>query len=287
MSHSRLARISQISVILAAIGLNAAPAMLGMSVAHAQDKEKPAAEAPKDTVRPEIFKLIDPAQTKPLLDAKNYQEYQTRIDTAAAAPNVTPYEAFVLNQMRVQLGQASGNNELTIKALEAMIESGRLKPEDKLRFIDAIAGMYYSNIKDYDKAIVWFNRYGAESGDTVKQRQFVIRSYFLKDDFASAKTEVLKDIAAAKQAGTSPSKDTLNLLGNIAIKTKDTPLYLTAVEDLVRSPSEDLSQPGTSTSLGLGLFIIKEVVDAHGGRIDVTSTEAEGTTFTVVLPKNA
>lgn len=36
--------------------------------------------------------------------------------------------------------------------------------------------------------------------------------------------------------------------------------------------------------LGLGLFICQEVVAAHGGRIDVASTEGEGTTFTVWLP---
>ena len=57
-------------------------------------------------------------------------------------------------------------------------------------------------------------------------------------------------------------------------------------DPLVRSPSEDICEPGASTSLGLGLFIVKEVVDAHKGSIEVTSTEAEGTTFTVVLPKN-
>ncbi len=37
--------------------------------------------------------------------------------------------------------------------------------------------------------------------------------------------------------------------------------------------------------LGLGLFISKEVVVAHGGRIDVTSTEAEGTRFEIALPR--
>ncbi|MYM86664.1 hypothetical protein GTP91_05645 [Rugamonas sp. FT82W] len=236
MSHIRLARIS---LILAAIGLNAVPAVLGMSPVYAAEAAKPA-EPPKDAVRPEIYKLIDPAQTKELLAAKNYAEFKNRIDTSAAMPNLTPYEAFVLNQLRVQLGQANGDYPGTVKALTEMIDSGRLKPEDKLRFIDAIAGIYYSNIKDYDQAIAWFNRYGTESGDTLKQRQFIVRSYFFKNDFATAKAEALKDIEAAKKSGATPPKDELNLLGNVGIKTKDTELYLQAVEELTRYyPTED------------------------------------------------
>jgi signal transduction histidine kinase len=54
---------------------------------------------------------------------------------------------------------------------------------------------------------------------------------------------------------------------------------------LVRSSSEDLGGP--STSLGLGLFIVKEVVSAHQGTIEVSSNEADGTTFTVVLPRHS
>lgn len=37
--------------------------------------------------------------------------------------------------------------------------------------------------------------------------------------------------------------------------------------------------------LGLGLFIAKQVVETHGGSIDVTSTPEGGTTFTVHLPR--
>ena len=58
----------------------------------------------------------------------------------------------------------------------------------------------------------------------------------------------------------------------------------TLFDPLVRSASEDLGQP--TTSLGLGLFIVKEVVDAHGGTIDVSSSQTDGTLFTVVLPRN-
>ncbi len=40
-----------------------------------------------------------------------------------------------------------------------------------------------------------------------------------------------------------------------------------------------------STSLGLGLFIAHEIVIRHGGTLRVTSTRAEGTAFTVTLPR--
>jgi signal transduction histidine kinase len=41
-----------------------------------------------------------------------------------------------------------------------------------------------------------------------------------------------------------------------------------------------------SGSLGLGLYIANEIVKGHGGRIDVESSEAGGTTFTVHLPRH-
>lgn len=57
----------------------------------------------------------------------------------------------------------------------------------------------------------------------------------------------------------------------------------TIFDPLVRSADEELGQP--STSLGLGLFIVKEVVTAHRGTIEVSSNANDGTLFTVVLPR--
>lgn len=49
------------------------------------------------------------------------------------------------------------------------------------------------------------------------------------------------------------------------------------------SPADD-SDTRPQTSLGLGLFIARQIAEGHGGAIDATSSKAEGTTFTVRLP---
>jgi signal transduction histidine kinase len=42
----------------------------------------------------------------------------------------------------------------------------------------------------------------------------------------------------------------------------------------------------TSGGLGLGLFIVQEIVRAHGGTLGVRSSRSEGTTFSVALPRD-
>jgi len=45
-------------------------------------------------------------------------------------------------------------------------------------------------------------------------------------------------------------------------------------------------QGSAGRSIGLGLFIVDSVVRAHGGRVEVSSAEGTGTTFTVHLPRS-
>jgi signal transduction histidine kinase len=60
---------------------------------------------------------------------------------------------------------------------------------------------------------------------------------------------------------------------------------LTIFDSLVRTRESELAEERGSTNLGLGLYIAKEIVVSHGGTITVVSSESEGTTFTVLLPR--
>lgn len=99
-------------------------------------------------------------------------------------------------------------------------------------------------------------------------------------------------IGNALQHGSDPREVSVDLRGDaenvhLSVHNDGTPIPEDAIgtifDPLVRSADEELGQP--STSLGLGLFIVKEVVTAHGGTIEVSSSEADGTLFSVTLPR--
>jgi signal transduction histidine kinase len=55
-------------------------------------------------------------------------------------------------------------------------------------------------------------------------------------------------------------------------------------DPLVRGAAAKTPKQNRPGSIGLGLYIARELVMAHGGRIDVTSSAEEGTAFTFHLP---
>jgi signal transduction histidine kinase len=60
------------------------------------------------------------------------------------------------------------------------------------------------------------------------------------------------------------------------------------LQDSIFDPFVHTDTPQSTAAhngLGLGLFIVKEIVTGHGGTVGVASTQSEGTTFTVRLPR--
>jgi signal transduction histidine kinase len=65
----------------------------------------------------------------------------------------------------------------------------------------------------------------------------------------------------------------------VGIAEKDLPLLFERFSRAVASRARK------AEGFGMGLFIVKQLVDAHGGKVSVTSVPGEGSTFTVKLPR--
>lgn len=236
MAQFRLARLC---LMLAAIGVSA-PALV--SSAHAQQKSNTPAAAPaaaKDTVRPDMFKLLDPAAIKGLMDAKNFTEVQNRITQAEAMPNRTPYEDYVINRMKLSWALGTENTAVAIPTMEAVLASGRLEKADTLNYYQALGDANY-NTKNYAKAIEWYTRFTQEGGDPAKVRGAISRAQINSGNFAAAKDQLISQVSAAKQAGQKPDENVLRLLGQEANKVKDNDTYMFALENLVQYyPTDD------------------------------------------------
>lgn len=81
--------------------------------------------------------------------------------------------------------------------------------------------------------------------------------------------------------------------GHIMVSLKETEVMsIIRIEDdgvgmpeTLRFRIFDLFYTTKSAGTGLGLPIIKKIIEAHGGTIEVSSSEGQGTTFTLYLPK--
>jgi signal transduction histidine kinase len=51
-------------------------------------------------------------------------------------------------------------------------------------------------------------------------------------------------------------------------------------------PLRRLASPATTSGISLGLFVVHDIVRAHGGTMQVASSAQDGTRFSVVLPRH-
>lgn len=103
-------------------------------------------------------------------------------------------------------------------------------------------------------------------------------------------------IGNAVQYGGMDAPVTVRLSGDedevsISVNNRGAPIpsnKLSSIFDpLVRIATKANHAQTERTSLGIGLFVSREIVQAHGGRIAVASNAEDGTTFTVTLPRRS
>lgn len=91
---------------------------------------------------------------------------------------------------------------------------------------------------------------------------------------------------ALKYAPGSPIDVTLNAEGGMAvIKVADKgPGISEADQKRIFDRFERVTSESSQTGLGLGLYIVNQIVNAHDGKVEVQSTPGEGSTFIISLP---
>jgi hypothetical protein len=216
------------------------------------------AQGKGDSVRPEVGKPLQAAQA--LVKQRKGREAMVEIAKAEAVPNRTPYENQVIAQMKAAAASAAGDNDATIKANQALLDSGKVSGREATTLVQSIAVAYYSK-KDYGEAARWTQRYFKEGGSDGAMRTMLLQSYYLGNDCAS----VNKMLAGAEDR--HASEEELQMLANCYDRQKDTAGYVGAIEKLVvsypkKSYWTDLlarvqKKPGFSDRLGVNVYRLR------------------------------
>ncbi len=185
---------------------------------------------PARTARPEIGAPVQAAEE--LLKQKKYQEALEKLRAADVVANKTPYENYVIDGTRAAIALNSGDYALASKALEAVLASGILSPQDALARVQALVQINYQ-LKNYPQAIVFAERYYHDGGTEDGPRLLLAQAYYLQNDFADAAKTIRAILQVDEKTGKHPEENLLLMLLNSAYQQKDEAGRIAALEMLV------------------------------------------------------
>jgi signal transduction histidine kinase len=73
----------------------------------------------------------------------------------------------------------------------------------------------------------------------------------------------------------------------VTVQGNGSPIDAGVLKKIFDAEARVEAEDSTYAGLGLGLFVVRKVVDAHGGRVGVDVVPERGTTFVVALPRQA
>ena len=230
----------------------------------------------KQTARQEVGQPV--AQAGQLLKDKKYKEALQKLAAADSVPDKTPYERYVIEGTRAAIDLNSGDDRGAIKALDAVLATGILSPQEALLRIQALAQLDY-NVADYPAAIAAADRYYQQGGTADELRLLQAQAYYQQGDFAGAAKTVRAILQADAKAGKKPDENLLLTLVSSEYRQKNEAGRIDALQRLIAlypKPSywTDLlaaiaKQPGFATDrLALDLDRLKVATGAMNGGND-------------------
>ncbi|HHT8904512.1 TPA: tetratricopeptide repeat protein [Burkholderia cenocepacia] len=219
---------------------------------------------PADALRPDVAKPLAAAQE--LYRAHKYRDALGKIALAAAVPNRTPYETYMVEEMRGAAAMAAGDTGTAAQAYESVLNSGRLSGEDEQRTTAALAGIYFQQ-KNYPLAIRTAQRYLKAGGTDPEMRTLLMQSYYLSNDCAPVVSQLKASTDTQANGGHAPDEGQLQMLATCAQKVKDGNAYRRALGLLVAyhpSPAywDEMiaairGMPGYLSSLDLDIYRLR------------------------------
>ena len=206
-------------------------------------------------VRPEVGKPLQAASA--LIKQKKGREAMAEIAKAEAVGNRTAYENQVIAQMKAAAASSAGDADATIKANEALLESGKVSGRESITLVQSVAVAYY-NKKDYANAAKWTQRYFKEGGNDPAMRVMLLQSHYLQGDCAAVDRSVNENKA---------SETELQMLQDCYRRKGDNAGYVKAMEALVANyPKKEYwtilvtnvqKKPGFSDRLAADVYRLK------------------------------
>ena len=200
---------------IGALSISSSPAFAQRAESK-ENKDVKAAPVNQEVVRKEWVKIYEEFQNA--MKANDIALAKEKINQFKAFENKTPYEVFFVARNNAALASQIKDNVALGAAFEDMIASDFTKPEDKLRYMEAMAGTFYQE-KNYVEAKKWAARYLAVNSKSSAVQDLYSRSMFLMEDFAGTVLEINNQIKA--DPDNAPAQDRLRVLHSAYSKLKD------------------------------------------------------------------
>jgi hypothetical protein len=217
------------------------------------------AQQKAEGVRPEVGKPLQAAQA--LVKQRKGREAMAEIAKAEAVPNRTPFENQVIAQMKAAAASSAGDNDASIKANQALLDSGKVSGREATTLVQSVAVAYY-NKKEYGEAARWTQRYFKEGGSDPAMRTVLLQSYYLGNDCSN-----VNKMLASGGEDRRASEEELQILANCYLRQNDAGGYVSAIEKLVvlypkKQYWTDLlarvqKKPGFSDRLGVNVYRLR------------------------------
>ena len=236
-----------------------------------------AAHAQEEALRPQVGKPLQKARSD--LGAHRFAQAQHDVAVADAVPGHTPYESYVILEMRAAIAQASGDVAGSITADDQLIDNARTPAAEKLNLRMAEAGTAYT-AHDYPRAITALQRYFAAGGRDPRMQTLLIQSYYQQRDWKDAEAAQSQQITALERAHGKPTENELLLLSTVQQQAGDRAGFTDTMVKLVRyDPKPDywaqlvhglLTDPNTPDRLRLDIDRIRLEVGLLTSTADFT-----------------